>query len=276
MSRILNLRNSTLNRDVLHNNKINNVLLSINGNYTLNKELIESINIFGSTGPIGLSGDDGLIGLTGMIGPTGPSNVVSNVSSHFQSTSNEWTNINTFNTFLPTTSIVPNLNTEITNKLYVDNVKKSTLLLLTDYTDRFRNNTIISFIYYCGDLQLMIINNETKSYKGKRIFNDDVTITHPLILNIWKYSPSTSDGIISTNVPATILIDNNSIACTLILPMATEGVTVSLIKIKNSTGIVTLNYNDGIFILGSSSLQINIILDLSSKFIFYDSNWYQI
>lgn len=30
--------------------------------------------------------------------------------------------------YLPTTSIVPNLNTEITNKLYVDNVKESILL----------------------------------------------------------------------------------------------------------------------------------------------------
>ena len=97
--------------------------------------------IIGSTGPIGLSGDDGLIGLTGMIGPTGSSNVLSNVSLYFQSTSNEWTNTNTFNTFLPTTSIVPNLNTEITNKLYVDNVKKSTLLLLSEYTDRFRGDT---------------------------------------------------------------------------------------------------------------------------------------
>ena len=270
MSRILNFRNSTLNRDVLHNNKLNKIILSLlDDKYQLNKDSTGSISIIGPTGPIGLSGE---IGLTGIMGPTGPMGL-SNES--ILSTSNEWTNTNTFNTFLPTTSIVPTLNTEITNKLYVDNVKES--ILLETYVDIDRSKAFITSESkdYANNI-IDVIMYQPNTYQGKNIFNDDVTITHPLALNIWKYSPSTSDGIISTNVPATILIDNDLIACTLILPIATEGVTVSLIKIKNSTGIVTLNYDDGIFILGSSSLQINIILGLSSKFIFYDSKWYQI
>ena len=52
MSRILNFRNSTLNRDVLHNNKINKIILSLlDDNYQLNKDSTGSISIIGQDLP---------------------------------------------------------------------------------------------------------------------------------------------------------------------------------------------------------------------------------
>ena len=52
MSRILNFRNSTLNRDGLHNNKINKIILSLlDDNYQLNKDSTGSISIIGQDLP---------------------------------------------------------------------------------------------------------------------------------------------------------------------------------------------------------------------------------
>lgn len=253
MSRILNYRHANINRQVLHTNKVNNVLSSIaDGSYK-----------FDTTTGTGFTGFTGERGYTGMIGPTGPNGTSSSSSSNSLtlSTLNEWTNRNTFNAFLPTTNLIPLLDTELTNKLYVD-----------DSLSTFRR-------YIFTDFAEFYLNADKESdniFNGKNTFNNDVNITHQLLLNVWKYSPSTSDGIISSNVPATILIDNDSIATTLILPTATQGVITSLIKVKNSTGIVTLNYGGGIYVFGSSIPKITMTLGSSSKFIFYDVNWYQI